>query len=362
MQDERWQAIATRNAGWDGQIFYGVTTTRIYCRPSCPSRRPKPENIRYFESSAEAEKAGFRACLRCHPQQTAHLPSVSITRVCRFIEQHIDAMPDLTTLARVARLSKFHFLRAFKEATGMTPRAYGSLCRTRLLKKKLRAGGSVTDAMYDVGYGSPSRLYESSTRELGMTPRQYRDGGLGKKIRYTVVHSPLGRMLVGATDRGVCAIQFGESVPELERSLKREYPFAELEYDPVPLLGWLEQLNRHLAGERPRLDLPVDIQATVFQRRVWEALQQIPYGETRTYSELAALAGNPKAVRAAASACANNKVAVLIPCHRAVRTDGGLGGYRWGLSRKVQLLATERAKATPASTPAEATPPLAATR
>jgi AraC family transcriptional regulator of adaptative response/methylated-DNA-[protein]-cysteine methyltransferase len=266
----------------------------------------------------------------------------TIVKVCRYLEAHYDQTPDLATLASLAGLSRFHFLRTFREATGLTPRGYASLCRMRALKANLRSGSDVTRAMVDVGFGSPSRLYEKSSRELGMTPRAYRNGGLGVKIRYTIVPSPLGRMLIAATGKGICAIRFGDAPEEMARDLRAEFPLAELAEDAAPLLDWVAALNEHLAGERCELRLPLDIEATLFQRRVWEILQRIPYGETRTYAEIAQLAGNPKAVRAVGSACGANPVAVAIPCHRALRSDGSLGGYRWGLSRKVQLLETEK--------------------
>jgi AraC family transcriptional regulator of adaptative response/methylated-DNA-[protein]-cysteine methyltransferase len=271
-----------------------------------------------------------------------HKHEAAIIRVCRHIEAHLDEAPDLASLASLAGLSRFHFLRTFRDVTGLTPRGYASLCRMRALKANLRAGSDVTRAMVDAGFSSPSRLYERSSRELGMTPRVYRNGGMGVCIRYTIVPSPLGRMLIAATEKGICAIQFGEAPDALRHSLRTEFPLAELIEDPAPLLDWVTALNEHLAGERRDLRLPLDIQATLFQRRVWEILQQIPYGETRTYAEIAKMAGNPRAVRAVGSACGANPVAVAIPCHRALRSDGSLGGYRWGLSRKVQLLETEK--------------------
>lgn len=279
-----------------------------------------------------------------------------IVKVCRYLEAHYDQSPDLASLASLAGLSRFHFLRTFREATGLTPRGYASLCRMRALKENLRSGSDVTRAMVDAGFGSPSRLYEKSSRELGMTPRAYRNGGLGVSIRYTIVPSPLGRMLIAATAKGICAIKFGDAPDALARGLRSEFPLAELNEDGAPLLDWVAALNQHLAGERRELRLPLDIQATLFQRRVWEILQQIPYGETRTYAEIAKMAGSPKAVRAVGSACGANPVAVAIPCHRALRSDGSLGGYRWGLSRKVQLLETEKnAKPRPRKSAAPAT-------
>lgn len=324
-------------------MFYGVTSTKIYCRPGCPARRPKPENIRYFATCDEAEGSGFRACKRCHPKETVTRSEDAILRVCRHLEANAEEPPSLAVLSRLAKLSRFHLLREFKKTTGMTPRGYAALCRVREFKKGLKAGHSVTRAMVDAGYGSSSRLYEKSNKELGMTPRAYRNGGLGERIRFSVVNSPLGKMLVAATGKGVCATRFGDKVDELERSLKNEFPFAEIERDDVPLMSWVEQLNRHLTGEERGLKLPLDIRATVFQRKVWDILAKIPYGETRTYTEVAKEAGRPKAVRAVANACATNPVAVAVPCHRVLRSDGSLGGYRWGLSRKVQLLEAERA-------------------
>jgi len=326
--------------------FYGVKTTKIYCRPGCPSRAPKPENIRPFETCEDAERAGFRACKRCRPNQPLTAPAEAITRVCRYLDEYYDANPTLETLAKVGKLSPFHLLRTFKEATGMTPKSYAQLCRVTALKKNLKKSRSVTDAIYEAGYGSSSRLYEHSNQQLGMTPRAYRNGGLGVKIRYTVVGSPLGRMLVAATDKGICALYFGKASDELERELKLEFPFAEREHDARPMLDWLEELNHRLEGSKPRIDLPLDLQGTVFQRRVWSLLKKIPSDQTRTYSDIAKQLGEPKSARAVARACATNSVAVIVPCHRVLRNDGSLGGYRWGLSRKVQLIGKERESAS----------------
>ncbi len=322
--------------------FYGVTTTRIYCRSGCPSRAPKPENIRPFATCEEAERAGFRACKRCRPNQPLTAPAEAVTRVCRYLDEYYDSNPTLETLAKVGKLSPFHLQRTFKEATGMTPKSYAQLARVAALKKHLKKSRSVTDAMYEAGYGSSSRLYEHSARQLGMTPRAYRNGGLGVKIRYTIARSPLGGMLVAATGKGICALYFGKASDELERELKREFPFAELEHEAAPMLDWLEELNRRLEGSKPRIDLPLDLRGTAFQRRVWSLLQKIPYGQTRTYSDIAKQLGEPKSARAVARACATNPVAVIVPCHRVLRNDGTLGGYRWGLSRKVQLIGKER--------------------
>ncbi len=340
--DTQWQAVLSRDAAFDGKLFYGVTTTGIYCRPTCPSRRPKRENVQLFQSWKEAEDAGFRACQRCEPKN-ASAPQIDvIIRVCRYIESHAEQSLPLDELAEVAQLSSFHLLRVFKKATGMTPSAYARLCRLRALKENLRTGKSVSDSLYDSGYGSSSRVYEKSKNELGMTPRTYRDGGISQTIHYTIAPSPLGMLLVAATAKGICAIQFDDDAGRLEQELQNEFPAAVLSLQPELLAPWIDQINSHLHQETISLQLPLDVRATAFQRKVWEILQTIPYGETRTYSELAVMAGKPEAVRAAASACASNPVAVVVPCHRILRTDGSLGGYRWGLSRKVQLLEMER--------------------
>lgn len=326
--------------------IFGVTSTKIYCREGCPSRQPKPENIRPFDSCEAAERAGFRACKRCQPNVTLMPAAGAVARVCRWLDDHADQPHNLEKLATVANMSRFHMARLFKETTGMTPGAYARLARLAILKKRLKKEGSVTRAVVDAGYGSPSRVYESSNQSLGMTPKAYKNGGLGAKIRFAIVPSPLGRMLVAATAKGVCMIEFGDDEAGLQRELRREYPFAECEHEEAPLQSWIQELNRHLAGHQPKLSLPLDVRASAFKAKVWEVLKRIPYGETRTYAEVAAEAGNASAVRAAAHACATNPVAVAIPCHRVLRTGGGLGGYRWGLSRKVQLLEQERASQT----------------
>ncbi len=334
--------VCPKGRSLNAMEIFGVTTTKIYCRSGCPSRTPKPENIRPFSTWAEAEAAGFRACKRCDPKSDSPASPDAILRVCRYLEQNSEEPPRLETLAEVAHISKFHLLRTFRRVTGMTPRAYANLCRLRAMKLRLKAGQSVTRAMYEAGYGSSSRVYEQSARELGMTPRAYADGGRGETLNFHIVDSALGRMLVAATAKGVAAIYFGDDDAQLQEELHREYPRAEVTPASGPLVAWTEELERHVRGEQPLVNLPLDLQATVFQRRVWDLLQRIPYGETRTYSEIAAELGQPGAVRAVASACATNPVSVAVPCHRVLRNDGSLGGYRWGLSRKVQLLETER--------------------
>lgn len=273
-----------------------------------------------------------------------------VRELCRYIEAHPGAAPDLAEMAARVGLSRFHLQRSFKAVTGVTPKEYVETCRLRLLKSSLRTSGDVTTAVYDAGFGSSSRVYERADTRLGMTPKQYRRGGKGVAITYAAVDSPLGRLMIGATDRGLCFVQFGDSDEELAAALRREYPEAEIgpmeEPHPESFDEWIAALNRHLAGQQPRLDLPLDIRATAFQMRVWTYLQSIPYGKVQSYREVAAGIGNPKAVRAVAHACATNRVALAIPCHRVIRGTGELGGYRWGLDRKRALLDLERRTAS----------------
>lgn len=336
-----WEAVLARDAGCDGEFFYGVVTTGVFCRPSCPSRRPLRENVIFLENAAAAARAGLRPCRRCCPLGL-DAAAARLTRICRFIEQHADEPLSLAALAREAGLSPFHLQRTFQAALGVSPREYADACRLKRLKGQLRAGQNVTRAMSDAGYGSSSRLYERTGPQLGMTPSAYRDGGSGARIRYAVAESPLGLLLVGATEKGVCAIQFGESREALRAALQHEYPSAEIADDAAGMADWVERVLRYLLGEYRELRLPLDIQATAFQRRVWEYLQRIPYGTTQSYAEVAAGIGQPTAARAVAHACASNRVALAIPCHRVVRGTGEAGGYRWGVERKRALLEAER--------------------
>ena len=336
-----WNAVLARDARRDGEFFYAVRTTGVFCRPSCPSRRPRRENVFFVETAEQAARAGLRPCRRCRPLGGDE-SALRITRICRYIERHLDDQVTLADLAREAGLSPFHLQRTFKAALGITPREYADACRLQTLKGGLRSGSNVTRAIMDAGYGSNSRLYERSNAQLGMTPSTYRAGGKGMQIRYTVAESPLGLLLVAATPHGVCSIQFGDSGSALAESLRAEYPGAEIAEDAGEVSTWLERVMRFLLGEYRELALPLDIQATAFQRRVWEYLRSIPYGVTRAYGEVAAAIGQPTASRAVAQACAANPVALAIPCHRVVRGSGEAGGYRWGIVRKQRLLATER--------------------
>jgi AraC family transcriptional regulator of adaptative response/methylated-DNA-[protein]-cysteine methyltransferase len=342
-QDARWQAVLDRDANQDGRFVFAVSSTGVYCRPSCPARRPRRENVRFFGKTLDAEKAGFRACLRCRPKAIGGTAQVEMVRaVSRFIEQHLDEPVSLSRLGSEFHVSPFHLQRTFKAVLGVTPRAYAESCRLNQLKQNLRAGHNVTRAMYDAGYSSSSRLYERTASQLGMTPDKYRRGAIAAPIRYTITESPFGRLLIAATDKGVCAIQFANSDDELEHGLRHEFPFANRRRDDAGMQKWKEQLLRRMKGQKLHAALPIDIQATAFQRRVWAYLQSIPFGDTRSYSQVAKGIGQPTACRAVARACATNPVAIAIPCHRVVRGSGEMGGYRWGAERKKAILEVER--------------------
>jgi AraC family transcriptional regulator of adaptative response/methylated-DNA-[protein]-cysteine methyltransferase len=354
-----WRAIQAHDRGADGQFVYAVRSTQIYCRPSCPSRRPRREYVSFFLLPQAAEAQGFRPCLRCRPQDARiRDPRVGIVAsVCRKIELQISADSDfgsgdgnsgltLTALANASDLTPHQLGRAFRRVLGVTPRQYADARRMLELKSKLRKGANVTTALYDAGYGSSSRLYERSPFQLGMAPATYRQGGAGMRMHYTITDSPLGRILAAATNKGISALYLGESDSRLEAALRKEYPRAEIsegDGGSKNLRGWVESVLHHLHGQEPSLDLPTDVQATAFQRRVWEELRRIPYGSTRTYKQIARALGKPKAIRAVARACATNPVSVVVPCHRVVRQDGTLAGYRWGIGRKRRLLDHEAA-------------------
>jgi len=341
--DPRWNAVVDRDAARDGEFVFAVATTGVYCRPSCPSRRARRENVQFFDRPELAERAGYRACLRCRPKSTTGDRQLDVVKmICRHIEQNLDEPLTLDRLARQFDISPFHLQRRFKAALGVTPRQYAESVRLRLLKTKLQTGDSVTRAMYDAGYNSSSRLYENAVAQLGMTPDQYRRGAIATPIRYRCMESPLGRMLIAATGRGVCSIQFAASDEELISGLRREFPFATRKEDDGELKQWAGALLATMQGDNRAAQLPLDIRATVFQRRVWTCLQKIPFGETRSYSEVAKAIRQPRACRAVARACATNPVAVAIPCHRVVRENGDLGGYRWGVKRKKALLKLEQ--------------------
>ena len=340
----RWRAVLARDRRADGEFVYGVGSTGIYCRPSCASRRPRRAVVAFFAAPADAERAGFRACRRCKPQEGA-VPDPWVDKIRRACVYLANAEGHLS-LARLARRvggSPYHLQRNFKRIVGVTPRAFAEARRLGDVKRRLRRGEAVTGAMFDAGYQSSSRFYERAAPRLGMSPSTYRQGGAGMSIEYTIVDSPLGRLLVGATPRGVCAVAMARTDAELEGALACEYPAASISADRGSLARWANTILAHLAGRAPRIDLPLDVRATAFHWQVWEALRAIPYGETRTYGEIAAAIGRPRAVRAVAHACATNPVALVVPCHRVVASGGRASGYRWGVDRKRALLASEAA-------------------
>ena len=342
--DARWQAVLARDRAHDGEFVCGVRTTGIYCRPSCPSRRPQYGNVVFFPLPEVAEQAGFRPCKRCSPHlQPVEDPQLQmVRRVCREIEDASESRPTLARLGQRLGVNPHHLQKTFKRIVGISPHEYADARRLGTLKDRLKDGWTVTDALYDAGYGSSSSLYQKSSDQLGMTPAAYSRGGAGLTIRYAVAGSEFGYVLTAATERGVCAVYMGDSEAFVESVLRSEYPAADLQHDPDAIRRWVQGILRHLSGAKPHLDLPLDVQGTAFQRMVWSELQRIPYGETRTYGQIAAALGRPNAARAVAGACASNPVPLVVPCHRVVRADGSLGGYRWGIPRKEALLRGER--------------------
>lgn len=340
--DARWAAVQRRDPDADGRFYYSVRTTGVYCRPSCPSRGALRANVAFHASCAAAESAGFRACQRCFPAlpPLAERQAVAVARACRMIDE-ADTPPDLDSLAQAVGMSRFHFHRVFKAHTGITPKAYASARRTARLQQGLAAAPSVTDALYDAGFGSSGRFYEASAGALGMTPTSYRAGGQGETIRFAIGACSLGAILVAATGRGICAILIGDEPEPLLRDLQERFPQAALIGAEPEFERTVAQVVGFVEAPGIGLDLPLDVRGTAFQRRVWEALRAVPAGSTVSYAELAERIGLPTGARAVAGACAANPVAVAIPCHRVVRNDGALSGYRWGVERKRTLLERE---------------------
>ncbi len=342
------RAISARDAGFDGAFVYGVVTTGVYCRPSCASRPAKPGNLRFFPDPDAAEGAGLRACKRCRPRAIHDRTVGRIQAVARYIEAHADETLSLETLAAHAHMSPAHLQRVFKRVVGISPKALHDAVRFRLLKGALRTGKSVLDSIAEAGFQSTSRVYGNAMRSLGMTPSTYRDGGAGEAIAYACRDTELGMLVMAATTRGVCFAQFGPAEAGLVAQLRAEFPNADIAESTMAgsaeLDAWIGALEVHIAGRAPRPDLPLDLRGTAFQVSVWKFLLQVPEGDVVSYGEVARGIGAPKAVRAAASACAANKIAVLVPCHRVLRGDGGLGGYRWGVERKRALMDAERAR------------------
>lgn len=342
--DPRWQLIQQRDPAADGRFLYGVRTTGIYCRPNCGARTPKPENVQYFDTAAEAERAGFRPCKRCKPElaQNSHSPlhGDRITAVCRYIEQ-AETIPNLHTLAMMAGFSPSHFHRLFKASTGLSPRAYAMAQRQRRLQAHLQTSSSVTSAMLEAGFNSSSRFYAQSGALLGMMPTRYQQGGRGMQMRVALAPCSLGMVMVAATEQGVCSIALGDDAPALMTALHERFPHALVLEKDSALEQHLTSVLRFIETPAAGLALPLDIRGTAFQQRVWQALRDIPRGSTISYRQLAERIGAPRAIRAVASACAVNVLAMAIPCHRVVGSDGRLTGYRWGIARKQELLKRE---------------------
>src|SRR5260221_3943070 len=338
-----WHATITRDARADGTFVLAVRSTHIYCRPSCPARRPMRRNVVFFHTGAEAEKEGFRPCLRCRPNEVAG-PVALVERASReLVKFGEDEGVGFATLAARLGTTPGTLRRAFVQVTGLRPRELAAALRLARFKKMLREGKGIAEALYETGYGSTSRVYESSNAQLGMTPATYRKGGKDMKIGYAIAKSSLGKILVGATERGISAVYLGDADAKLVDELREEYPKAEISAAGDSFERWVKEIVHRVEGNPPRLELPLDLQATAFQRRVWQELQRIPRGTTRTYTQVARALGRPKSVRAGARACASNPGLMLLPCPRVIPANASLAGYRWGLSRKEQLLAQERA-------------------
>jgi AraC family transcriptional regulator of adaptative response/methylated-DNA-[protein]-cysteine methyltransferase len=344
--DWRWLAVQAKNAAFDGVFYFGVKTTGIFCRPSCSSRQPKRENVAFFDDTKAARSAGFRACLRCKPLEAkfAGTQADLIVRAMRLLESEGDEVETVDELCSRLDVSSGHLQKTFKAVLGVGPKEVMDMMRIENFKENVRET-EVTTSLYESGFGSSRSLYEKAGERLGMTPAVYKKGGKGVKIEYTVADSPLGKMLVAATDRGICAVSFGDSADELVGELTAEFFAADIANDDLRLKDAVTAILRGLEGERTILTLPLDLRASAFQMRVWSELRKIPYGETRSYAEIAEAIGNPKAVRAVARACATNPVALVNPCHRVIGSDGKLSGYRWGIERKRQILDNEQ-KAT----------------
>jgi len=340
--DARWEAVIARDASFDGQFYYSVATTGVYCRPSCPARLAKRCNVSFHDTAADAERAGFRACKRCKPdglsldQQHAE----TVAEACRLIET-AEVTPTLDALAEAVGLSPYHFHRIFKAAVGVTPKAYATAHRNKRVRDQLNRSGTVTEAIYDAGFNSNGRFYAISAKVLGMTPTDFRSGGANAEIKFAIGECSLGAILVAASDKGVCAILLGDEPEALARDLQDQFPRAQLVGGDAAFERLAAQVIGFVEAPGIGLDLPLDVQGTAFQHRVWDALRRIPAGSTASYAEIAEAIGAPKSVRAVARACAANHLAVAIPCHRVVRTDGALSGYRWGVQRKQALLDIE---------------------
>ena len=332
-----WRAVQQRDRNYDGRFVYGVSSTKIFCRPSCPSRRPTAAMVEFFTSPADAQRAGYRACKRCRP--TTSTTDSMVATVCDYITAHAEQRLTLAMLASAARMSPFHLQRRFKQEIGITPKQFQQAQRRARLTERLRAGDTVSRATYEAGFGSSSRVYD---RSLGMSPSALRKRGAGQRLQFSIVDSPFGRLLVAYTEHGVCSVALGDRDADLERAFRRDFSAAEIHRAGETIHAWITAIVDSLEGQGNTAAVPLDARGTAFQLQVWKALQRIPRGTTLSYSELARRIGRPTAVRAVARACATNPVAVVVPCHRVVREDGGLGGYRWGVERKEAILDRER--------------------
>ncbi len=339
-----WRAVVEHRDQLDGVFYYGVRTTGVYCRPSCPSRRPRRENVDFYFDPRTAERAGLRACRRCRPteQQPSSPQAETVKRVCKYIEQNLEGTLTLKTIAAAVGGSPFHIQRTFKQMLGITPQEFAEMRRVAVFKTALRFGRSVADATYEAGFNSSRGLYERAHAHLGMTPATYRKGAPNQKIAYTIADSPIGKLLVASTEKGICKVSLGDAETKLSESLYAEFPKALITADKAALKDSVRAILDYLEQRNTKIDLPLDLRATTFQMRVWRELQRIPYGKTLSYEDVAKRLHEPTATRAVARACATNPVALVVPCHRVVRKDGGLGGYRWGLERKKKLLAAEQ--------------------
>lgn len=344
--DQYWEAVVHRDAAYDGTFVYAVKTTGIYCRPSCPSRRAFRQNVVFYSDAERAEAAGFRACQRCHPHQQQRIEPRAdvVVEICRFLEAS-DGIPTLKELGERFHLSPYHLQRTFKRIVGVSPRQYADVYRQGRLKAFLKAEPTVTAAIYAAGYNTSSSVYEDAHHILGTTPIHYRNGGEDLTVKYVITTCSLGYLLIAATEQGICKVSLGDSIEALRDELGDEFPRADLIYDEDDLGAWSSAIITYMDGGSTVLDLPLDIQATGFQRKVWEALRDIPYGSTCSYQDIADHIGQPTATRAVAQAISHNPVALVIPCHRVIRADGQVSGYRWGVERKEALLIIERSYA-----------------
>ncbi len=343
LEDTLWEAVLNRDSAFEGKLFYGVRSTGIYCRPICPSRRPNRNQVCFFQSAQEAEIAGFRPCKRCQPQSETvpNTAKAKVLAVCRYIEAQIDHIPTLPELCSHVEMSPSYLQRIFKQIIGVSPFQYADALRSQRLKQRLQEGEEIAHALYDTGYGSSSQLYEKAPKQLGMTPKTYQQAGKAINIVYAIALCPLGYLLVATTEKGICAVKLGDKANKLEHILNQEFHQAQIMHDDHTRKEWIQAILNLIAGDETHLDLPLDVRGTAFQKQVWQALQKIPYSETRTYTDIARDIAKPLAVRAVGNACGANPTALIVPCHRVLRNDGSLGGYRWGIERKQKLLIQE---------------------